>query len=842
MTPAFAAANRLAEAGTTDAGPTHPISNSAFLRAVYGSLREDYGWTTSFDADPGDASPGVWAGSPWSGNEGQCALIDRRGAANNYYSVGVMYARGGEKRRSKDVFGRLAVLLADDVTAAGLNDLVGGYSYALETSKENYQVGVILDPADPDTRNADLIDAVLHAMGASGHVEADSSGNNPVRYARLPVGSNTKTRPTGAFKTRLLSCDLASVYSLADAVAAFGLDLDDIRGRTHQARATPGGKAGTGDAAQLYKDIIAPNLEERSYHDALLKLTAGMVASKMNPGAVVNYARSLMTASKPTVEGPEMDRWQARYDEIPRMVQGAGKYSPDGAEEAIGTIGAIGNAVSGDWDAPDLSLLEGPAIPAPAFPAEILGSYWADWCATAAKGANAPLDYTAMALLTVTAALIGNARRVAPTPAWEEPAILWTVLVGVPSSGKSPALDPLTAIVVAFEADMARDFEQTLHKYTADLEMATQKKEYWKTQVKDAVKAFKEAPILPIDAQEPLPPQRPRIMIADTTMEAAADIAAANPKGLVLIRDELGAWWRGFNNYGGDGERQFWLHAYGARPHTVDRKKLGRPVNIPRLSVSVLGGTQPDVLAQLLAGEEDGFVARFLFCFPDPVSGFVLSNHPIDLGGARTALQRLRGLPLVEDGQSDPRPFICTLAPDAAVAFERWWGECRTEATHHAGVYGAWLGKAGGFILRLALALEHLRWCATPFANSANSANSFPTLVSLDALQSAIRLIDDWAVPMARRAFGTAAISHEEADATALARWLKRNGCRKFNSRQLRRQSTGPSGRLAKTAHMDASCKRLEDAGLIRHAPSRAGDKPGRTRLDYDVNPKLLEC
>ena len=443
---------------------------------------------------------------------------------------------------------------------------------------------------------------------------------------------------------------------------------------------------------------------------------------------------------------------------------------------------------------------------------------------------------------TVTAALIGNARRVAPTPAWEEPAILWTVLVGVPSSGKSPALDPLTAIVAAFEADMARDFEQTLHTYTADLEMATQKKEYWKTQVKDAVKAFKEAPTLPIDAQEPLPPQRPRIMIADTTMEAAADIAAANPKGLVLIRDELAAWWRGFNNYGGDGERQFWLHAYGARPHTVDRKKLGRPVNIPRLSVSVLGGTQPDVLAQLLAGEEDGFVARFLFCFPDPVSGFVLSNHPIDLGGARTALQRLRGLPLVEDGQSNPRPFICTLAPDAAVVFERWWGECRTEATHHAGVYGAWLGKAGGFILRLALALEHLRWCATPFANSANSANSFPTLVSLDALQSAIRLIDDWAVPMARRAFGTAGISHEEADAAALARWLKRNGCRKFNSRQLRRQSNGPSGRLAKTTHMDASCKRLEDAGLIRHAPSRAGDKPGRTRLDYDVNPKLLEC
>ena len=331
MTPPFVAAKRLAEAGTTAAGPTptpHPISNSDFLRAVYGSLREDYGWTTSFAADPSSAPPSVWAGSPWSGSERQCALIDRRGADNNYYSVGVMYARDGDKRRSKDVFGRLAVLLADDVTAAGLNDLVGGYSYALETSKENYQVGVILDPADPDTRNADLIDAVLHAMGASGHVEADSSGNNPVRYARLPVGSNTKTRPTGAFKTRLLSCDLANVYSLADAVAAFGLDLDDIRRGVGKAKVAPDGKAEAGDASELFRAIINPDLDERSYHDALLRISASWVASGMHKGAVVNQLRAIMMAAKPAVEGPEMDRWQARVDEIPRMVEGAEKFAP----------------------------------------------------------------------------------------------------------------------------------------------------------------------------------------------------------------------------------------------------------------------------------------------------------------------------------------------------------------------------------------------------------------------------------------------------------------------------------------------------------------------------------
>jgi hypothetical protein len=508
--------------------------------------------------------------------------------------------------------------------------------------------------------------------------------------------------------------------------------------------------------------------------------------------------------------------------------------------DPIGTIGTIGNTVSGDWDAPDLSLLEGPAIPPPLFPIEVLGHYWSGWCAVAAQGANAPVDYSATALLVTAAALIGNARRVAVTRNWQEPSILWSVLIGVPSSGKSPALDPFSDIVSTFDAEMAHDFEQTLQAHSADFEVATQKKDAWKSQVKAALKAQKEPPAMPTDAHDPPPPQRPRIMISDTTMEAAADISAANPRGLFLTRDELGGWWRGFNRYGGDGERQFWLQAYGARPHTVDRKKLGRPVNIPRLSVSVLGGTQPDVLAQLMSGEEDGFSSRFFYCYPEPVSGFTLSNRQIDINGARNALQRLRNLSQVEDDHTDLTPFVCELAPDAASTFEHWWGETRTEAAHHSGVYGGWLGKSGGLALRLGLVLEHLRWCATPSANSANSANSTPTQVNLASLQSAIQLIDDWAAPMARRAFGTATISLDEVDACNLVRWLQRNQCQKFNSRELRRMKGGPTGRLSKTQNMASACKRLEDSGLIRHVGVRAGEVSGRTRSDYEVHPVLM--
>lgn len=298
------------------------MRNSEFLSAIYGRLRDDYGWTASFASDPSQAPPTAWAGSSWSGTQAQKTVIDQRGEDNNYYCVSVLFARDGQKRRAKDCFGRLAVLLADDVDLASL---AGASSYALETSPGKYQVGVILDPEDPDTRNLALIDRVLHTMAASGFIAADPSGNNPVRYARL-LGSNTKKRDSGIWTVRPLFCNLGEVYSLADAVAAFGLDLDIIKRGVEAPKPKPDG---AGDAVDLFKAIITPNLEERSYHDPLMKLSASLVASGLKPGATVNVLRSIMLASRPEQEGPELDRWRDRFGpELVRMVQGAEKYAP----------------------------------------------------------------------------------------------------------------------------------------------------------------------------------------------------------------------------------------------------------------------------------------------------------------------------------------------------------------------------------------------------------------------------------------------------------------------------------------------------------------------------------
>lgn len=488
-----------------------------------------------------------------------------------------------------------------------------------------------------------------------------------------------------------------------------------------------------------------------------------------------------------------------------------------------------------DWPEADLSILTGPQIPAPPFPLDVLGEWWDDWCQTAAKGASAPVDYTAAGLLTVAGSLIGNARVAAPRQDWHEPPILWTVLLGAPSAGKSPALDPLSRILDSFEAEAAADHALTLREHTTDAEAAKARRDIWQRGVKKAAQSGAAPPPLPVDADEPTAPIRPRVRLSDATMEAAADLSAGNPNGLLLYRDELAGWWRGFNRYnGGDGERQFWLQSYGARSYVIDRKSVARPVTIDRLAISVLGGAQPDVLSQMLAGEADGFAARFLYAYPEPVAGFRLVTDCVDQMGAKAALSRLKQLaPCGDDGGAPDVPLACPLAAEAAPVFEVWWRGRKQEALEATGLWGGWLGKQSGQALRLALILEHLWW-------SASGLNTdFPLVISSEAMRAAITLIDDWAAPMAKRAFGVSAISAQEADATMLALWLRRRALPVFNTREARRSADGPGGRLVKPAAMAAACEVLERGGLIRSVGGRSGETAGRKRQDYAVNPAL---
>lgn len=305
------------------------MKNSELLHAVYGDLLPDhYGWVAAFAADPNEASGDLWSGRIWQHKPGLIAWIDSASALNTFFMPSTLTGldESGKFKRTKKHFVRLNALIADDANPA---DVVGQLSYSIETSPYKFQLCVLLDQDDPDCADKALVDLVMQAMAAARLIKADPSGNNIVRYVRLPVGSNTKQRDSGIWQVKTQYSDLSVRYSLADACAAFGLDLNALRAGGQQKVERHAIASGNGtDYAALISALAADDPAERSYHDPLLKLSSKLVASGLQPGAAVEHLRGLMLNVRPA-EPVQMARWEARYQEIPRLVSSAhAKFTP----------------------------------------------------------------------------------------------------------------------------------------------------------------------------------------------------------------------------------------------------------------------------------------------------------------------------------------------------------------------------------------------------------------------------------------------------------------------------------------------------------------------------------
>jgi len=308
-------------------------------------------------------------------------------------------------------------------------------------------------------------------------------------------------------------------------------------------------------------------------------------------------------------------------------------------------------------------------------------------------------------------------------------------------------------------------------------------------------------------------------------------LLSAHHRGLLLHRDELNGWLGNMNKYGGQGDRAFWLETFDGRRYTVDRVKLGgEPIVVPYNAVSVLGSIQPDKLAEVLEGADDGLTARFLWVWPDPVPPRRPKSSGLDCG-AEDALRRLASLEMAAPSSPEgpAQPVILPLDPDAVDLFDEWRREHAAGEDDRAGVMASHCGKYPGFLLRLALILEHLWWCPT--------GTEPPRSVSKRAVAAAAALSDEYFMPMAERAFGDAALPQVDRNAVTLAKWLLKGRPTQIKARDLGRKARLPG--LHEAAAVDAALSALVDAGLLRRL--LPGQSSQRRRKDYEVNPELYE-
>jgi hypothetical protein len=509
-----------------------------------------------------------------------------------------------------------------------------------------------------------------------------------------------------------------------------------------------------------------------------------------------------------------------------------GRFS---AKDAAPPLSFVSNAKAADWGEPDLSLLELRRRPPPTFPLALLNPFWAEWVAAGAVASAAPIDYVALPLIATASALIGNARWPSVAGGWTEPPHLWIGLVGESGSSKSPgAAYILRDTVPALEQRMLAGFPEQLRAWKSAEAEADAQEAAWREQLKKAAKGGQQMPPQPA-CQLQAKPEAPRLVQNDVTIERVATIlATAAPKGLLIHRDELAGWFLGMTAYNESG-RQFWLEAYNGGPYRVERQKNPEPINVRHLAVAVIGGLQPERLAEMFADADDGLMARMLWSWPEPLQ-FRLGEMRPDAAAAVEALDKLRrlelGPPTLMDAAEARQPVRVLLDRAAMPALESFGQRMQVEQQSAGGLMRSAYGKARGLALRLSLVLEYLWWCGD------GSAPPEPRQISVRAMQAACDLLGSYFLPMALRVYGDAALPEAERNAVTLARWIMQTKPKpqEVHVRTLQRHSRLPGLNTAEKIH--AAAEILADANWLRRVD--AGGTRGRPKGIYAVNPALF--
>ena len=228
----------------------------------------------------------------------------------------------------------------------------------------------------------------------------------------------------------------------------------------------------------------------------------------------------------------------------------------------------------------------------PAFPLDIHPPVVQDYVGLQATIIGCDISGFAMSVLATFSGALHHcfALKILRHGNWYENPRLWVLMVGDSSQRKTPMFNTATRPLVQYEAHQQKIYAAALQAY----EQAKEQN----------------------DGKTSLPkPKLPtRHVIWDTTTEACGELLSRSPKGMFILSDEVSGWlgsMEKYHNKGGRHDRAFWLKAYDGGPFRYDRVSRGE-IFVENLSVSLLGGIQPKLLAEMQGLTSDGLLQRFL--------------------------------------------------------------------------------------------------------------------------------------------------------------------------------------------------------------------------------------
>jgi len=452
-------------------------------------------------------------------------------------------------------------------------------------------------------------------------------------------------------------------------------------------------------------------------------------------------------------------------------------------------------------------------------------------------------DFIAASLLVSLGATIGSRCALKPKRCddWLVTPNLWGAVVGDPSSKKSPAIDKGWRFLDRLEADESDRHAKEMIIFEAETAAHAAREAAINAAMKAAAGGKKaenpDAMALAIRQMAELqPPDEPvarRYKTSDATVQKLADLLAKSPDGMLVARDELTGWLASFDQPGHEGDRAFFLESWnGLGSFTVDR--IGRgTVLIKRLTISVFGGIQPELMGRYLQGiatsaRNDGLLQRFgVLVYPDQVEWQWRDRYPAL--GAREAVRdvflRLASFDPVQDGASPASDFqkVPAFAFDNAAQdlFVEWSGDL------HRNVIA---GESNPLIAQHAAKYEKL-FCGIALVLHLAGGEVGP--IKADSASRAAAWCQDLA-GHARRVYGLADVARTTA-AQSLARRLAAGNLQTgFTARDVIRK--GWSG-LTAQRDVEAALTALEDFGYI--VGHEHDEVIGRPTTRYTINPAI---
>jgi putative DNA primase/helicase len=465
---------------------------------------------------------------------------------------------------------------------------------------------------------------------------------------------------------------------------------------------------------------------------------------------------------------------------------------------------------------PELIDITAGDIAVPPFPVRLLPPPFSTFVADVADRMQVPPDFVAIPLLVETATMLGRefTLKVKRHDDWTERACLWGNIIAPSGTMKSPAVREALRPIGKMQGELQKKYKT---EYAA-----------WKAKKDD--KNSKE---------DPGPPPKPEVLLVhEATVEALAARMSeeynANPRGMLLHRDELAGWYNGMNKYrGGKGDdRQFYLQCYNGGNFRSDRKDGARAVSVEDAYLNILGTIQPGIISTIFRGKEgdEGLTARFQLAvwpqLPDQID-YVDRRPDYDaIKAVEDRLGQIRKLSPM-DGKIGGGGVLRFSGP-AQVIFDDWCLRFLNRPERHKEeMFAVHLSKYPGTFARLALVLHFMK-----YGGEASGE------IDAETAKAARDLIEDYLKPHARRIYGVLDAHPAMPGAKQIANWIRsgKSGDR-FTLRDVRQKDWRVFKVQDDERAITAALNLLEANGWVRGQEKHTTVRGGRPTIMWAINP-----